>query len=64
MYTQDQYILRFEARMLSENREDNSRHFIISFFCGDDTIMVYEEADKNSGLWRGKFLERMKHKNN
>lgn len=25
MYTQDQYILRFEARLLSENKEDNSR---------------------------------------
>jgi len=63
MYTQDQYILRFEARLLSENREDNTRKFIISFFCGDDTIMAYETADKNSGIWGGKFLERSKHKN-
>jgi len=62
MYTQDQYILRFEARLLSENREDNTRKFIISFFNGDDTIMAYEMADKNSGIWGGKFLERMKHK--
>lgn len=63
MYTQDQYILRFECKMISQNREDNNRRFIISFYCGDDTIMVYETADKNSGIWGGKFLERMHHNN-
>lgn len=25
--------------------------------------MVYEIADKNSGLWKGKFLEKMRHQN-
>lgn len=63
MYTQDQYILRYEARLISETREDNGRNFIVSFYCGDDSIQVYEVADKNSGLWQGKFLERKKHKN-
>ena len=38
MFTQDQYILRFESRLISENKEDNKRSFIVSFFCGDDTI--------------------------
>jgi hypothetical protein len=60
MYTQDQYILRFEARLVSKSKDDNIRKFIISFFCGDDTVMVYEEANKNSGIWKGKFLERTK----
>lgn len=63
MYTQDQYILRFDARLLSHNAEDNKRKFIVSFFCGDDTIQVFEIADKNSGIWQGKFLERKKHNN-
>jgi len=63
MFTSDQYILRFEARMISENKEDNIRKFIISFFCGDDTIQVYEQSERNSGIWAGKFLERKKHKN-
>jgi len=48
--------------LLSENKEDNERQFIISFFCGDDNIMVYEIADKNSGLTKGKFMEKLKHK--
>lgn len=63
MYTQDQYILRFEARMVSQVKDDNSRKFIVSFFCGDDTIQVYEVAGKNTGVWQGKFLERMLHQN-
>lgn len=63
MYTQDQFILRYEARLISQTKDDNTRNFIISFFCGDDTIQVYEVADKNSGIWRGKFLERSRHMN-
>lgn len=62
MFLCDQYILRYEARMISENKEDNIRKFIISFFCGDDTVQVYEQAERNSGIWAGKFLEKKKHK--
>lgn len=61
IFTNDQYTLRFEARMISQNRDENGRKFIVSFFCGDDTIQVYQNADKNSGIWGGKFLERKKH---
>ena len=61
LFTNDQYVLRFEARMISENKEDNIRKFIIAFFCGDETVQIYQNADKNSGIWGGKFLERKKH---
>jgi len=61
LFTNDQNVLRFEARMISESKEDNIRKFIISFFCGDDTIQIYQNADRNSGIWGGKFLERKKH---
>lgn len=40
VFSSDMFILRFEAKLLSESREDNDRKFIISFFCGNDTIMV------------------------
>jgi hypothetical protein len=60
LFTNDQYVLRYEARMISENRDENDRKFIVSFFCGDDTIQVYQNADKNSGVWGGKFMERKK----
>lgn len=57
------HILRFEAKLVSTEPDDENRKFIISFYCGDDTIQVYEVCDKNSGRVGGKFLERKKHKN-
>ena len=56
-------ILRFVCRMISKNKIDNSKKFIISFFCGDDTIMIYLQAERNSGIKGGKFLEKSKYKN-
>lgn len=63
MFTCDQYILRFEARQISENKEENDKKYIVSFFCGDDTIQVYMLSERNSGIWGGKLLERKQHKN-
>ena len=60
LFTNDQNVMRFEGRMISEENIDNERKFIISFFCGDDTVSVYQNADKNSGIWGGKFMERKK----
>ena len=63
MFKQDMHILRFEAKLVSTEPDDESRDFIISFYCGDDTIQVYEVCDKNSGRIGGKFMEKKKHKN-
>lgn len=63
MFKQDMHILRFDASLVSTEPDDESRKFIISFYCGDDTIQVYEICDKNSGRVGGKFMERKKHKN-
>lgn len=57
------HILRFNAKLVSTEPDDESRIFIISFYCGDDTIQVYEVCDKNSGRIGGKFMEKKKHKN-
>jgi hypothetical protein len=62
MFNMDQYILRYECRMISENREDNNRNYILSFFCGDDSIQVYLTTERNSGIQQGKYLDRRKHK--
>ena len=32
--------------------------FIISYFLSDDTILVFEPPQRNSGILGGKFLER------
>jgi len=63
MFKQDMHILRFNAKLVSTEPDDENREFIISFFCGDDTILVYEVCDKNSGRIGGKFMERKNHKN-
>ena len=63
MFKQDMHILRFNARLVSTEPDDESRTFIISFYCGDDTIQVYEACDKNSGRIGGRFMERKTQKN-
>ena len=55
--------MRYESRCISENREENDRKYIISFFCGDDSIQVYLVVERNSGIVGGKTFERKKHKN-
>jgi len=63
MFAEDQYILRFNCRLISEIKSFNEKTFILSFYCGDDTIQVYESAKRNSGIIPGKFLERGRYKN-
>ena len=59
----DKKILRFTAKFNTRVPEDVDRRFIISFFLADDTISIYEPAQKNSGIIEGKFLHRRKYKN-
>lgn len=61
IFKNDMHVLRFECKLVSPEPDDENRVFTLSFFCGDDTIMVYEICDKNSGRIGGKFMERKKH---
>ena len=63
MFKQDMHTLRFQALLVSTEPDDENRRFIVSFFCGNDTIMVYEVCDKNSGRIGGAFMERKKQTN-
>lgn len=63
MFKQDMHVLRFEATLVSTEPDDETRKFIISFYCGDDTIQIYEICDKNSGRIGGRFMERKKQTN-
>ena len=54
----DSNVLRFMAKMDSDRPIDQNRYFIISYFLCDDTILVYEPSQRNSGIIGGKFLER------
>ena len=59
----DKAVLRYTARFNTRIPEDIERKFIISFFLADDSISIFEPAQKNSGIIEGRFLERSKYKN-
>lgn len=59
----DKKVLRYTARFNTKAPEDVDRRFIVSFYLADDTISIFEPAQKNSGIIEGPFLERRKYKN-
>jgi hypothetical protein len=63
MFKNDLHILRYDTKLVSSNPDDDNRKFILSFFCGDDTIEIFEMAERNSGRVGGKFLDRKRHVN-
>lgn len=63
MFKSDKHVMRFSCKLISSLAADEERNFLISVYSRDDTIMVYELADKNSGRIPCKFMERKKHKN-
>lgn len=58
----DKMILRYTAKLNTTVPEDFDRRFIIQIYLSDDTLSIYEPAQKNSGIKEGKFLERGKYK--
>ncbi|KPI95568.1 PREDICTED: EF-hand domain-containing family member C2-like [Papilio xuthus] len=56
----DSHILRFAARLISDNSVDGRRYFIVLYYLCDDTISVYELGERNSGFLGGKFFRRNK----
>jgi len=63
MFKSDKHILRFNAKLISSVPSDGERKFIASIFARDDTVHIFELADKNSGRISCKFMERQKVKN-
>jgi len=56
-------ILRFEARMVNGEPEDENRRFIIGYFPADDCVACWELPVRNSGHMAGKFAEKKRMKN-
>lgn len=55
--------LRFEAKMVNGEPEDECRRFCIAFFPDTEKIAVYELQVRNSGHMGGKFREKNRIKN-
>lgn len=51
-------IIRCRMKMLTEDRVDQRRVFMLTFHLEDDSVAVYEERTKNSGCAGGQFLKR------
>ena len=50
--------IRCRAKMITEDGINKTRNFTITFFLEDDTLSVYEDVKRNSGLVGGNFLKR------
>ncbi|XP_075869591.1 EF-hand domain-containing protein 1 [Nelusetta ayraudi] len=51
-------VLRYSAKLDSENPEDEGRRFVLSYFLSNDMISIFEIPTRNSGIIGGKFLEK------
>lgn len=56
-------LIRCKAVLLTNNVVDASREFMITFFLEDDTIQVFEDVRRNSGIGGGNFLKRGRYMN-
>ena len=57
------YLMLYINEYCSTGPEDATRRFVVAFELADDTVGVFEERVRNSGIWGGKFLERVPLKN-
>lgn len=55
-----QTVLSFKAHLISKNREDILRQFIVNYFVDDDKFSVFEKVVPNSGFPGGNFISRAK----
>ncbi|CAL8318026.1 unnamed protein product [Merluccius merluccius] len=58
MLENDHKVLRYIARLDSQNPHDEGRHFILSYFLASNMISIFEKPTRNSGIIAGKFLEK------
>ncbi|KAG7331818.1 hypothetical protein KOW79_005787 [Hemibagrus wyckioides] len=54
----DHKVLRYAARLDSQNPQDEGRRFILYYFLSNDMISIFEKPTRNSGIIGGKFLEK------
>jgi len=55
----DSHVLGFRAKMISKVPDDEERQFIIRVYLMDDTISIFEQAKRNSGIYNSRMEIRM-----
>eukprot|EP00993_Chasmostoma_nieuportense_P002401 NODE_319_length_2416_cov_30.574050_g297_i0.p1 GENE.NODE_319_length_2416_cov_30.574050_g297_i0~~NODE_319_length_2416_cov_30.574050_g297_i0.p1 ORF type:complete len:755 (-),score=240.05 NODE_319_length_2416_cov_30.574050_g297_i0:151-2376(-) len=54
--------LKFELKMAGGDPTNASRKFVLTYFMADDTLSIFEPAQRNSGITGGRFLQKQKVK--
>jgi hypothetical protein len=58
VYRNQACLIRCRSDMVSEDKINTSRNFTITFYLEDDTLSVFEDVMRNSGMTGGSFLKR------
>ncbi|XP_055355499.1 EF-hand domain-containing protein 1-like isoform X2 [Paramacrobiotus metropolitanus] len=56
----DKEVLRYEARLVTQEPDDRSRRFVFSYFVGDGTVMIMEQSVASISSVKQTFLSRRK----
>lgn len=59
----NEQILSFAAKLISDFKDDSNRDFLLQYFLQDHTMQIFEEKKKMNGFRGGRFLNKMKVKN-
>jgi len=51
-------VLQFAATMVSKNKSDRIREFVVNYYVDDRSFSVFETVVPNSGFRGGKFLQK------
>jgi hypothetical protein len=54
--------LKFQLRLEGGDSSNAIRVFVLTYFLADDTLSIFEPAQRNSGIIGGKFLQRSRVK--
>lgn len=63
VYRNQNCLIRCRANMVSDDKINTSRNFTVTFYLEDDTLSVFEDVMRNSGMSGGSFLKRGSYKN-
>jgi hypothetical protein len=63
LFQNDGKVLRFMGKFVNPAQEDKDREFLFLYFLHNDTMMVHEPPQRNSGIMGGRFLEQGVHMN-
>lgn len=63
VYRNQSCLIRCRAFMVSDDKINTSRNFTITFYLEDDTLSVFEDVMRNSGMTGGSFLKRGRYIN-